>query len=113
MCMETAKKVIPESLFLLIRQIIRRSDQPDVSSTIRKQLEAERKVLSVAQGVIHSASNSKVKLSKHISLAMAIHDLTGSEVLITLLNRMGHCSSYDEVQVAVDISLAMKVTALS
>ena len=69
------------------------------------------KVLSVAQDAIHSASNSKVKLPKHISLAMAIHHLTGSKVLITLLNHMGHCSSYDEVQ-AVDTSPAMEVTAL-
>lgn len=68
-------------------------------------------MLSVAQDVIHSASNSKVKLPKHTSLAMAIHHLTGSKVLITLLNRIGHCSSYDEVQ-AVDTSLAMEVTAL-
>jgi len=108
---ETAKKIIPKSLYLLIRQIISPSGQPDISSATRKQLEEERKVLSVAQDVIHSASNSKVKLIKHISLAMAIHHLTGSTVLITLLNHMGHSLSYDEVQ-AVDTSLAMQVTAL-
>ena len=78
---------------------------------MRKQLQTERKVLSVAQDAIHSASNSKVKLPKHISLPMAIRDLTGSKELITLLNRMGHCSSFDEVE-AVDISLAIKVTVL-
>lgn len=110
-CMETAKKIIPKSLYLLIRQIICPSDQPDVSNTTRKQLDHEHKVSSVAQDVIHSASNSKVKLPTHISLAMAIHHLTGSKVLITLLNRMGHCSFYDEVQ-AVDTSLATEVTAL-
>ena len=110
-CMETAKKKIPKSLYLLIQQIICPSDHPDVSSATRKQLEDERKVSSVAQDVIHSASNSKVKLPKHISLAMAIHHLTGSKVLITLLNPMGHCSSYEEVQ-AVDTSLALEVTAL-
>ena len=96
---------------MLIRQVICPSDQPDVSSATQKQLEDERKVLSVAQDVIHSASSSKVKLPKHISLAMAIHHLTGSKVLITLLNCMSHCSSYDEVQ-AVDTSLAIEVTAL-
>ena len=96
---------------MLIQQILCPSDQPCVSSTTRKQPEDERKVLSVTQDVAHSASNSKVKLPKHISLAMAIHHLTGSKVLITLLNRMGHCSPYDEVQ-AVDTSPAMEVTAL-
>ena len=42
---------------------------------------------------------------------MAVHHLTGSKVLITLLNRMGHCSFYSEVQ-EVDTSLAIEVTAM-
>lgn len=91
-CMETSKKIVLKSLYLLIRQIICPSDQPDVSNATRKQLEDERKVLSVAQDVTHSVSNSKVRLSKHISLAMAMHHLLWSKVLITRLNRMGHCS---------------------
>lgn len=77
----------------------------------RKQLEDERKVISVTQDAIRFASNSKLKLAKHIGLPMEIHQLTGSKLLITLLNRMGHCSSYDEVQ-TVDTSLPMEVTAL-
>ena len=55
-----------------------------------------------------SASNARVKLSKQIGLAMAVHHLMGSKVLITLLNCTGHCSSYSEVQ-EVDSSLAMEV----
>jgi len=43
---------------------------------------------------------------------MAVHHLTGSKVLITLLNRMGHCSSYEEVQ-AVDTTFAMEVAAIA
>ena len=41
---------------------------------------------------------------------MTVHHLTGSKVLITLLNRMGHCSSYDELQ-TVDTSLPIEVLA--
>lgn len=41
---------------------------------------------------------------------MTAHHLTASKLLITLLNRMGHCSSYDEIQ-ADGISLAMEVLA--
>ena len=69
-------------------------------------------MLTISQDIIHSASNAKVKLPKQIGLAMAVHHLTGSKVLITLLNRMGHCSSYSEVQ-EVDTSLAMEVTAMA
>ena len=72
----------------------------------------ERKVLTISQDIIHSASNTRVKLPKQIGLAMAVHHLTGSEVLITLLNCMGHCSSYSEVQ-EVDTSLAVEVTAMA
>lgn len=109
--METVKKIIPKQLNLLIWQIRCPSDQPDVLSAGRKQLEDERKVISVTQDAIRFASNSKLKLAKHIGLPMEIHQLTGSKLLITLLNRMGHCSSYDEVQ-TVDTSLPMEVTAL-
>ena len=55
-----------------------------------------------------SASNARVKLPKQIGLAMAVHHLMGSKVLITLLNWTGHCSSYSEVQ-EVDSSLAIEV----
>ena len=41
---------------------------------------------------------------------MTVRHLTGSKQLVTLLNRMGHSSSYDEVQ-AVDTSFATEVLA--
>ena len=47
----------------------------------------------------------KKKLPKHISLAMSIKHLTGSKQLISLLNRMGHSSSYEENE-EVETSLA-------
>ena len=112
-CMETVHKIVPPSLYLLLRQIICPSElnmRDDIPPC--KRMEDERKVLAIAQDVIHSASNSRVKLPKQISLAMTVRHLTGSKVLITLLNRMGHCSSYDEVQ-AVDTSLAIEVAAMA
>ena len=84
-------------------------EEPDPSIPCRNMAD-ERHVLSFAQDVIHSASNARVKVPKHVSLAMTVHYLTTSKLLITLLNRMGHCSSYDEIQ-SVDTSLAMEVVA--
>ena len=43
---------------------------------------------------------------------MSIHHLTGSKQLVTMLNRMGHCVSYDDVEV-MDTSLAKEVLARS
>lgn len=57
------------------------------------------------QDLIHCASHARIKLPKHISLAMSIKHLTRSKQLISLLNRMGHCSSYEETE-EVETSLA-------
>ena len=112
-CLETAKRIVPPILYMLIRQIICPGEikETEISSAC-KRIEDERKVLTISQDIIHSASNARLKLPKQIGLAMAVHHLTGSKVLITLLNRMGHCSSYSEVQ-EVDTSLAMEVTAMA
>ena len=70
----------------------------------------ERQVLSIAQDIVHCCTNGRVKLPKHTSLAMCVYHLTSSRNLVTLLNRMGHCCSYDEMQ-AVDTSIALEVLA--
>ena len=51
----------------------------------------------VGQDLIHCASHARVKLLKQVGLAMYIKHLTGFKQLITLLNRMGHCLSYEEI----------------
>ena len=55
----------------------------------------ERKILSLAQDVIHCTSHGQKKLPKHISLAMSVRHLTGSKQIVTMLNSRGNCSSYD------------------
>ena len=59
---------------------------------------------------IHAASHSRVKTPKHVGLAATLHHITGSKEVVTLLNRMGHCSSYDEVEIA-NTSWAKEITA--
>ena len=113
--LESAKSIVPQSLYLFLRWIIACDsdvyEEPDPSIPCRNMAD-ERRILSFAQDVIHSASNARVKVPKHVSLAMTVHYLTTSKLLITLLNRMGHWSSYDEIQ-SVDTSLAMEVVAKS
>ena len=58
-----------------------------------------RSVVMLGQDIIHAATNSQMKTPKHIGLAFTIHHLTGSKEVMTLLNRMGHCSSYDDVEI--------------
>ena len=66
----------------------------------------------LGQDIIHSASHGRVKTPKHVGLAMSVRHMTGSKTIINILNRMGHCSLYEEVE-AVDTSLAMEVAAKS
>ena len=111
--LESAKSIVPQSLYLLLRWIIACDsdvyEEPDHSL---QNMADERRVLNIAQDVIHSTSNARVKVPKHVSLAMTVHHLTTSKLLITLLNQMGHYSSYDKIQ-SVDTSIAMEVVAKS
>ena len=108
-----AKTLIPNSLMKLLSWVItkqRSSDYVDVTAGLSEA--DERHVLMIGQDILHSATHGRIKTPKHVGLAMSVCHLTGSKQLITMLNRMGHCSSYDEVE-AVDTSLAMEVLAKS
>ena len=111
--LESARIIIRPSLYWLVHTIIT-SEEPGVNSFEQPspcvKREDERRILSIVQDIIHCASNARLKLPKQIGLAMAVRHLTGSKQLVVLLNRMGHSSSYDELQ-AVDTSLATEVLA--
>ena len=66
----------------------------------------------LGQDIIHAATNSQVKTPKHIGLAVNIHHLTGSKEVVTLLNRMGQCSSYDDIEI-VNTAWAREMVARS
>ena len=111
--LDSARRIIPSRLYWLVR-IMLTSDDSGIEDfdhpTPCGKTDKERQVISIAQDIIHCASNARVKLPKQIGLAMTVRHLTGSKQLVTLLNRMGHSSSYDEVQ-AVDTSFATEVLA--
>ena len=70
----------------------------------------ERKVLCLAQDVIHCVSHGRVKLPKHLGLAISVRHLTVSKQLVSILNRMGHCSCYSEIE-SVETGLARECLA--
>ena len=57
---ESAKSIVPQSLYLFLRWIIA-CEEPDPSIPCRNMAD-ERRVLRIAQDVIHSASNARVKV---------------------------------------------------
>lgn len=60
--------------------------------------------------MVHTIMHSRVKTPKHIGLAITVHHLTGSKQIVTLLNKMGHCSSYDDAEV-INTGLAREIRA--
>ena len=70
----------------------------------------ERHVITIGQDIVHFATHARVKTPKHTSLAMSVRHLTGSKQLVTILNHLGHCSSYDDIEI-IDTSLARETLA--
>ena len=55
----------------------------------------QRLVLSIGQDLCRAVTEGEWKLPKHILLCMTIRHLYRSKQLATILNRLGHCESYD------------------
>lgn len=111
--MKATRQLIPDCLYLLIKLLVtagKRGGPPDALNVLSQStnMEEERQILSIAQDIIHCNTKGRVKLPKHTSLAICVHHLTSSKRLIELLNRMGHCVSYDEMR-AVNTSIAEEV----
>ena len=111
---EKGRCLIPESLYSFLSEVISRQDKKATTVSDGATLSAEkgRRVVMLGQDIIHAATNSQVKTPKHVGLAVTIHHLTGSKEVVTLLNRMGHCSSYDDVEI-VNTAWAREMVARS
>ena len=80
-----AKEIIPKCLISLLSWICGTSDYK------------EQKVLAIVQDIITVASGGKRMLPKHVGLAISFKNNLRSKEYFTLLNKNGHCISYDEV----------------
>ncbi|CAB4003576.1 Hypothetical predicted protein [Paramuricea clavata] len=111
--LDTAKELLPQNLYWLLRWIMTGEQYSDRTSSSSARIPAdERKIIMVAQDIVHCVSHARAKLPKHGALAMSVKHITGSKQLETLLNRMGHCSSYVEIE-QVETSLANESLARS
>ena len=108
---QTSKQVVPESLYWLRRWIISASECFEENpSPVCKNSADEKRIVTLSQDIVQCSTHGRVKTPKHASLAMSVRHLTGSKQLIKILNRMGHCCSYDETKV-IDTSLAKESLA--
>jgi hypothetical protein len=56
------------------------------------------RINSLSQDTIFAATSGKRKPAKHLKLGIALKSLTGSKKVIQILNRYGHCPSYNTIQ---------------
>lgn len=72
-----------------------------IGSYFRKRQQSDgfkRHVNSVCQDLIYMAHNGNLKTSKHICLGITLKSLTSSRKVIDIINRYGHCISYNAIE---------------
>lgn len=79
---------LPFSLTTFLRMVFGGSLQSECVS-----VRVENVVNSVGQDIVYCVSSGRKILPKHILLPFVIKSLTGNVELITILNRLGHCTS--------------------
>ena len=70
----------------------------------------ERRILTLAQDVVHCATEARANMHKHVALGIAVRHTKRSKQLITMFSGMGPCSSYDDIE-AMDTSTANEIIA--
>ena len=105
--MDHIEKIIPESLFLLLRIIfggmnVLEKDESEINK------EVCRKVCSIAQDVIFGVSNGTKLTPKHIGLGLALHQATRSEMLVNLFHSANHTVGINTIR-RIDNSIANNI----
>lgn len=69
-----------------------------IDSRTLKSSDCARKVNSISQDIIYAIHHGRMKTSKHMTLGMTLKSITSSRKVVDLMNRFGHCCSYNVVE---------------
>jgi len=86
---------LPEEVLLFYRTLLcglREPSGDDNRETV------QRKVMATSSDAVYNVSRGSVRPWKHIVLGLGLGTLTGSKLILRILNRLGNCLSYDEVK---------------
>ena len=100
-----AQTVVPLALYNLVSWIIGASEEPTLDNFVDIADDLHLKVLSVCQDIVYLASKGRKQTPKSLTLGLTVRHLTGSSRIVSLLNKLGHCASWDTV-LSLDTSLA-------
>lgn len=96
---DSAESLVPDHLYMFLRWLLEDdTDTNPISAVKEKSLKPHihRRILSLAQDLIFACCKG-ILTPKHIGLGVTVKHMTGSKELVRILNRFGHCISYDEV----------------
>lgn len=100
-----AQTVVPLELYNLVSWIIGATEEPTLEHFVNIADDLHLKVLSVCQDIVYLASKGRKQTPKSLCLGLTVRHLTGSSRIVSLLNKLGHCASWDTV-LSLDTSLA-------
>ena len=84
---------IPADVSQFLRKVICNNDPRTVNSC-----NCTCKVNSIVQDLIYAVSHGKIKTSKHLTLGMTLKSITTSRKVIDIINKYGHCFSYNTIE---------------
>lgn len=89
---QNGESEIPQELYIFIECLLKGpgQDQPNEAK--------KRRIESICNSIIFSATNGSIKPSTCIQLGLATKSLTGNRKMLNVLNRMGHSISYTTTQ---------------
>ena len=77
-----------------------------------RSLNIQRKTDSIFQIIFNLIHNGRRKTPMHVALAEAIHETCKSKKLIRIMNHLGLCTSYDEVE-RIDTTLVQRTADMA
>ena len=92
-----AKSVVPVELYNLVAWIIGATEEPTLANFVDIPDDVNLKVISICQDIVYLASKGRKQTPKSLCLGLTVRHLTGSSNVLSLLNRLGHCASWNTV----------------
>ena len=109
-CISEDNITIPDMLYNWFAWVLTEdSSTPTIS--LKRESTSEmihRRITSFAQDLIYSVSRGRIKTPKHVGLSVLIKSVTGSAEIVKVLNKFGHCISYDQLE-EVETAIASQV----
>lgn len=85
----------PELLVFFLKCLI---SGPTLKKTRTFTEKKKNRLSSIASDVVYSVMGGRFRPAKHMELGLVVKTIAGSRKLLEILNRLGHCVSYNVVE---------------